>query len=151
MSGSTKRASSVYGNTLGGVSKHSPAGTYNLANAAFTNNPTVYIGSMGSRTHTTGFSFHPPGQTHKYSQSIYGEEVRPKVAGKDLIKALGSSNGFSSGYGSDPYNSVMSSGLPLSLAHSNRPTKGKAPPHRLQGKEKEQLYDDTIKMKMLNN
>lgn len=67
------------------------------------------------------------------------------------MKALGSSNGFTSGYGSDPYNSVMSSALPTSVGHSTRPTKAKAPHNRMQGKEKEQLYDETIKMKMLNN
>jgi uncharacterized protein YlxW (UPF0749 family) len=44
----------------------------------------------------------------------------------------------------------MSSGLPATLYHSNRPAKGKAA-NRLQAKEKEQLYDETIKMKMLNN
>lgn len=43
----------------------------------------------------------------------------------------------------------MSSGLPATLSHSNRPTKAKH--NRLQAKEKEQLYDETIKMKMLNN
>ena len=67
------------------------------------------------------------------------------------MKGLGASNGFSSCYGSDPYNSVMSSGLPNSISHSTRPTKAKAAGGRLQGKEKEQLYDETIKMKMLNN
>ena len=45
----------------------------------------------------------------------------------------------------------MSAGLPATLPHSNRPTKAKATQNRLQTKEKEQLYDETIKMKMLNN
>lgn len=44
----------------------------------------------------------------------------------------------------------MSQGLPTTLSHTAKPTKGKAA-NRLQGKEKEQLYDETIKMKMLNN
>jgi len=63
---------------------------------------------------------------------------------------MGSSNGFSSGYTSDPYNSIMSQGLPASITHSSKSTKAKNQ-NRLQGKEKEQLYDETIKMKMLNN
>jgi len=88
---------------------------YNLANAA------MYMGNSQSKTHTNGFSFHPPaGHSHKYANSIYGEDVKPKVAGKDILKALGSSNGFSSGYGSDPYNSVMSSGFPPALTNSNK-------------------------------
>ena len=45
----------------------------------------------------------------------------------------------------------MSSGLPSSLTHSGRPQKGKIAGNRHQAKEKEQLYDETIKMKMLNN
>jgi len=63
----------------------------------------------------------------------YGDEYKPKVGGKDLMKALGSSNGFNSGYGSGPeaYNSVMSGGLPASITHSTRPTKGKAGHGRL--------------------
>ena len=149
LSSSAKRAGGVYGNAGSGKGQGSAA--YNLANAAFANHPAVYLGAVGARTHTTGFAFHPNGQAHKYSQSIYGEDVRPKVGGKDLMKGLGASNGFSSGYGSDPYNSVMSAGLPASIAHSTRPGKGKAAGTRLQGKEKEQLYDETIKMKMLNN
>lgn len=64
---------------------------------------------------------------------------------------MGASNGFGSQYSSDPYNSVMSSSLPATLSHSTKPLKGKAGQNRLQGKEKEQLYDETIKMKMLNN
>jgi hypothetical protein len=43
---------------------------------------------------------------------MYGDDVKPKIAGKDILQALGS------GYNSDPYNSVMSSGLPASLTHS---------------------------------
>ena len=62
---------------------------------------------------------------------------------------MGASNGFSSGYNSDPYSSVMSQGLPQSLTNSTRPAKQK--PNRLGAKEKEQLYDETIKMKVLNN
>jgi uncharacterized protein YlxW (UPF0749 family) len=76
---------------------------------------------------------------------MYGDDVKPKIAGKDILQALGS------GYNSDPYNSVMSSGLPGSLTHSQRPTKAKASQNRLQAKEKEQLYEETIKMKVLNN
>lgn len=143
----------MYGGTSGKASSHGAG--YNLANAAFTSQPAVYLGQLGgaSRTHTNGFSFHPPHGTniHKYSNSLYGDDVKPKIAGKDILHALGSSNGFSSGYSSDPYNSVMSSGLPATLSHSNRPTKAKATQNRLQTKEKEQLYDETIKMKMLNN
>jgi len=130
-------------------------GSYNLANAAFTSHPTVYLGS-GAKTHTQGFSFHPSGPgggqgLHKYSNSLYGEDVKPKIAGKDILHALGSSNGFSSGYSSDPYHSMMSQGLPASLTHSTRPAKTKATQNRMQAKEKEQLYDETIKMKVLNN
>lgn len=87
---------------------------------------------------------------HKYANSIYAEDVKPKVAGKDILQALASSNGFSSGYASDPYNSVMSGGLPATITHSAKPTKAKAH-NRLLAREKEQLYDDAIKMKMLNN
>ena len=109
------------------------------------------MGSGQSKTHTNGFSFHPPpGHSHKYANSIYGDDVKPKVAGKDILKALGSSNGFSSGYGSDPYNSVMSSGFPPPLTNSGKQSKAKAP-NRLLAREKEQLYDEAIKMKMLNN
>lgn len=153
LSQSAKRAGGVYANGGGKASSHGAG--YHLANAAFTSQPAVYLGQVGgaSRTHTNGFSFHPPHGTniHKYSNSLYGDDVKPKVAGKDVLHALGSSNGFSSGYSSDPYNSVMSSGLPATLSHSNRPTKAKATHNRLQTKEKEQLYDETIKMKMLNN
>ena len=141
---SAKRAGAVYTNTYG---KGSSFGTgYNLANAAFTAQPAIYLGQLGgaSRTHTNGFSFHPPNGTnvHKYSNSLYGDDVKPKVAGKDILHALGSSNGFSSGYSSDPYNSVMSAGLPATLTHSNRPAKGKATQNRLQTKEKEQFKSD---------
>ena len=39
---------------------------YNLANAA------MYMGSGASKTHTNGFSFHPPpGHSHKYANSIF--------------------------------------------------------------------------------
>jgi hypothetical protein len=31
---------------------------YNLANAGFANHP-VYMGNVGAKTHTNGFSFHP--------------------------------------------------------------------------------------------
>ena len=111
----------------------------------------MYMGSGQSKTHTNGFSFHPPpGHSNKYAKSIYGDDVKPKVAGKDILKALGSSNGFSSGYGSDPYNSVMSSGFPPALTNSGKQSKAKAP-NRLLAREKEQLYDEAIKMKMLNN
>jgi hypothetical protein len=94
---------------MNGSSKNAGQGNYNLANAAFTSHPTVYLGS-GAKTHTQGFSFHPAGSNghHKYSNSLYGEDVKPKVAGKDILHALGSSNGFSSGYNSDPYHSMMS-------------------------------------------
>ena len=113
----------MYANGGGKASSHGAG--YHLANAAFTSQPAVYLGQVGgaSRTHTNGFSFHPPHGTniHKYSNSLYGDDVKPKVAGKDVLHALGSSNGFSSGYSSDPYNSVMSSGLPATLSHSNRP------------------------------
>lgn len=127
------------------------AATYNIANAAFTNYPAAYLGGMGgAKTHTSGFSFHP-GSGSNAKGSVYGEDVKPKVAGKDILHALGSSNGFSSGYHSDPYNSVMSQGLPTTLSHSTRPTKSKASHNRLNAKEKEQLYDETIKMKVLNN
>lgn len=44
----------------------------------------------------------------------------------------------------------MSQALPASLSHSNRPVKAKAG-NRLAAKEKEQLYEETIKMKVLNN
>ena len=124
-----------------------------MGNAAFTSHPSVYLGSA-SKTHTQGFSFHPTGPgagLHKYSNSLYGEDVKPKVAGKDILHALGSSNGFSSGYNSDPYHSMMSQGLPASLTHSTRPTKAKANQNRMHAKEKEQLYDETLKMKVLNN
>lgn len=133
LSQSAKRAGGVYG----GGKAHNAG--YQIANAAFGNQPTVYLGhvSGASKTHSNGFSFHPPGGTnvHKYSNSLYGDDVKPKIAGKDILHALGSSNGFSSGYSSDPYNSVMSSGLPATLSHSNRPTKAKH--NRLQAKEKE--------------
>jgi len=44
----------------------------------------------------------------------------------------------------------MSGGLPTSITHSGKTTKAKAQ-SGMRGKEKEQLYDETIKMKMLNN
>lgn len=55
---------------------------------------------------------------------------------KDPIRTMNASNGFSSGYQSDPYNSVMSQGLPAALTHSGKQTKAKTQ-NRLQGKEKE--------------
>ena len=141
LSANAKRAGSVYAGSMG------KSNNYNLANAAFSNHP-VYFGNVGARTHTNGFSFHPPGggPLSKYAQSIYGEDVKPKIAGKDILKAL-SSNGFNS----DPYNSIMSSGLPSSITNSGRPTKSKISGNRVLAKEKEQLYDETIKMKMQNN
>lgn len=64
---------------------------------------------------------------------------------------MAESNGFSSGYNSDPYNSVMSQGgLPTTFNLSNRPHKGNKG-SKMQAKEKEQLYDETIKMKVINN
>jgi hypothetical protein len=51
--------------------------------------------------------------------------VKPKIAGKDIVQVLSSSNGFS-GYQSDPYNSVMSGSLPTSINHAVRLTKTKA-------------------------
>lgn len=153
MSANAKRAGSVYANAGNPAKGGHGSATYNIANAAFTNYPAAYLGGMGgAKTHTSGFSFHPgAGGNNKYSASVYGEDVKPKVAGKDILHALASSNGFSSGYHSDPYNSVMSSGLPTTLSHSTRPTKSKASHNRLNAKEKEQLYDETIKMKVLNN
>ena len=65
---------------------------------------------------------------------------------------MAESNGFSSGYHSDPYTSVISQGgLPATFNLSNRPHKGTKGSNRLHTKEKEQLYDETIKMKVINN
>lgn len=62
---------------------------------------------------------------------------------------MAESNGFSSGYHSDPYSSVINQGgLPVNF--NNRPHKGNKG-SKLQSKEKEQLYEETIKMKMINN
>jgi hypothetical protein len=84
------------------------------ANAIAQNNKGLAnIKNGHAHTHTNGFNFHPAGGIggHKFSNSIYGEDgQKPKIGGKDLAKALGSSNGFSSGYGSDPYTSMMSQG-----------------------------------------
>ena len=125
LSANAKRAGSVYANALNSNQKQQNNATYNIANAAFTNNAAVYLGNIGSRTHTNGFNFHGNNNA-KITSSIYGEDVKPKIAGKDVLHALGSSNGFSQGYASDPYTSVMSAGLPASLSHSTRPTKAKA-------------------------
>ena len=76
---------------------------------------------------------------------MYGEEFRPKVAGKDIAQALLMSNGFNSGYSSDPYSNV-STGLPGTIAGSSKPKRSK-----LTNREKEVLYDETIKFKMMNN
>jgi len=58
---------------------------YNVS-SAFPNNQGVYVSSMGSKTHTNGFSFHPPYyNVHKFSNSLYGEDVKPKIAGKDIL------------------------------------------------------------------
>ena len=46
---------------------------------------------------------------------------------------------------------MMISALPTTFSHSTRPAKAKASNNRLNAKEKEQLYDETIKMKVLNN
>lgn len=43
------------------------------------------------------------------------------------------------------------SSLPVTMVYSNKSSKSKANYSRLQTKEKEQLYDETIKMKVLNN
>lgn len=58
-----------------------------MANVAFQNHAANILGGIGARTHTNGFSFHPPanGNTHKYSISLYGDEVKPKIAGKDIV------------------------------------------------------------------
>lgn len=70
---------------------------------------------------------------------------------------MSQSNGFNSVQSSqDPYNSMMSgsggpSSLPVTMVYSNKSSKSKANYSRLQTKEKEQLYDETIKMKVLNN
>ena len=135
------------------MSGKNPVSSYNIAKAAFTNDPSVYMGTLGSRTHTSGFNFQPSGN-HKFTSSIYGDDARPKITGKDFIKVLGSSNGFSNNStGNDINGPAMSPGLPApSFTHSGKATKGKAGgQNRLQGKEKEQLYDETIKIKMLNN
>ena len=44
----------------------------------------------------------------------------------------------------------MSSGFPPALTNSSKQSKAKAP-NWLLAREKEQLYDEAIKMKMLNN
>ena len=109
LSANAKRAGNVYANGMANTTKSNGphVNHYNIANAAFSNYPAVYLGG-GSRTHTQGFGgFHPHGN-HKFSKSIYGEDVKPKIAGKDILHAMGASNGFSSGYNSDPYSSVMS-------------------------------------------
>ena len=120
------------------------ANNFNLANAAFANHP-VY--NMGARTQTNGFNFYPNGKI----PSMYGEsEVKPKIGGKDFNKVFSNSNGFS-GFNSDPYNSVLSgSNLPASLTNSGKQTKAKIA-GKVGPREKEQLYDETIKMKILNN
>lgn len=91
-----KRATGIYGTSA------KTNGAYNLANAAFVNNPAIY--HLGSHTHTSGFNFHPAaGQ--KYNQSIYAEELKPKS--KNL---MGSSAGFAGQSNiSDPYTSILNS------------------------------------------
>lgn len=143
LSAGSKRAGAIYG---GGGNK--------AIAAAFSGN-NHYGNSMNAKTHTGGFNFsnsigknHGP---HKYSHSHQGDDmIKPKVAGKDILQALSTSNGFQSGYHSDPYSSVIGSGggLPTTITHSNRTGKSK---NRMLAKEKEQLYDETIKMKIMNN
>jgi hypothetical protein len=62
-------------------------GNYNIANAAFSNHTANILGGIGARTHTNGFSFHPSvnNNAHKYSISLYGDEIKPKIAGKDIV------------------------------------------------------------------
>lgn len=152
MTNNAKRAGGPYGNGGGGGGKQNAPGAYSFANAAFTGGAAAYLGALGARTHTSGFNFQPSNQANvKFSPGAYGEDGKGKLSGKDGSKAMTASNGFGSQFNSDPYNSVMSSSLPATLSHSSKPLKGKAGQNRLQGKEKEQLYDETIKMKMLNN
>lgn len=81
LSANAKRAGSVYANAMSSASKNN--GGYNLANAAFTSHPQVYMGGA-NKTHTQGFNFHPTG-SHKYHNSMYDQDVKPKVAGKDIL------------------------------------------------------------------
>ena len=57
LSANAKRAGSVYANAMSNTAKTGNNG-YNLANAGFANHP-VYMGNVGAKTHTNGFSFHP--------------------------------------------------------------------------------------------
>ena len=105
-----------------------------------------------SKTQANGFNFQPPnlisGTNPKFSHSMYDEGFKPKIGGKDIgSQMLSSSNGFNSGYNSDPY-SMISSGLPTAINNSanQRPKK-----QRLSNREKETLYDETIKYKTMNN
>ena len=112
------------------------------------------MNALGSKTHTSGFTFQPVNKDTKFSPTTYGDDaLRAKYGGgKDFMKTLNASNGFGSGYSSDPYTSGMSSGLPATFnGSSNRPSKGKIPQNKGGTKEKEQLYDETIKMKVVNN
>jgi hypothetical protein len=133
LSNNAKRAGGVYANAMSGAGKtHQGAAGYNLAKAAFANHPAVLLGGLGARTHTSGFAFQPNAQPNKFTTSIYGDDGRLRAGGgKDLMKGLAASNGFSPGYGSDPYGSVMSSGLPASYTHPTKLTKGKAGQSRL--------------------
>ena len=73
---------------------------------------------------------------------------KSKQAAKDFTsQMLSSSNGFNSGYNSDPY-SMISQGLPTSVSNSANPRPKK---QRLSNREKETLYDETIKYKTMNN
>ena len=127
LSAGSKRAGAVYG---GGTKS-------NIAAFSGSNH---YGNSVNSKTHTGGFNFNNSiGKhtgPHKYSHSHQGDDmIKPKVAGKDILQALSTSNGFQSGYHSDPYSSVIGSGggLPTTITHSNRTGKSK---NRMLAKEK---------------
>ena len=86
--------------------------TYHISTAAFkVPGGKAYLGhknnSRASKTHTSGFSFHPPiggSAVHKYSNSMFGggDELmgavggKPKIAGKDIVHVMSNSNGFNS-------------------------------------------------------
>lgn len=61
---------------------------------AFPANANVYLGNVNNqaKTHTGGFGIQNlvnPGQSHKYSNSMFGEDNRPKIGGKDITQGYG--------------------------------------------------------------
>ena len=118
MAQSAKRAGNIYANAM-----KNPHGGYPDPNVAmlFVEGGQYVPYNLGTKNKKLNFQ---TGGKNKYAQNIYGDEMKKQLKLENL-KNLASSNGFNTGYTSDPYHSTMSSGLPAAL-NTTKQTKSKA-------------------------